>query len=106
MCCTSERGTTMAILTELCRAGASVEALQTAIWQVKAHGAPSGPPLAGYERLLRDVASQGVRIVVLGCTELPLIPLGSLDVAAVRDGALAFVDPTALVAAALLDALT
>ncbi len=86
----------------------AIRVLQTIIWKIKDDGRPptSGAALEAYKGLLKQLATQyGVSICVLACTELPLIDIRSGD----QDNLLAensmeFIDPTEVVASALLDA--
>ena len=86
----------------------AIRVLQNIIWQIKDDGRPptSGAALEPYKGLLKELATQhGVSICVLACTELPLIDIRSGD----RDNLLPensmeFIDPTEVVASALLDA--
>ena len=73
--------------------------LQRVIWKVKQEGTAhtSGDALTEYEGLLRDVASQSVKVCVLACTELPLI-----NAKHITDLPMKFIDPAEVVADALL----
>jgi aspartate racemase len=80
---------------------AATSVVQRIIWQIKERGtvAADGAEFADYRDLLNDAASHGVRVAVLACTELPLIDHGSGV-----PGVVEFIDPTEVVAKALLDA--
>ena len=84
--------------------------LQTIIWQIKDLGRPptSGAALEAYKDLVKELATEhGVSICVLACTELPLIDIRSGNAENClpdENTVLEFIDPTEVVASALLDA--
>ena len=84
----------------------SIRILQTIIWQIKDDGRPptSGAALEAYKGLLKELTGVGVSICVLACTELPLIDAKSGNAENCVPDTLEFMDPTEIVASALLDA--
>ena len=96
----------------------AIGVLQRIIWQIKEDGkAPtSGEALEDYMTLLKDISKCKVAICVLACTELPLIHEGGILLGGSVGGAdddgkvlvptknMEFVDPTEVVANAVLDA--
>lgn len=94
----------------------AVGILQRIIWKIKEDGkAPtSGEALEEYMTLLKDIAKCKVAICVLACTELPLIHDGDILLGGSVGGAdgnvvvptrnMEFIDPTKVVANAVLDA--
>uniref|UniRef100_A0A7S4EGR7 Aspartate racemase n=1 Tax=Pseudo-nitzschia australis TaxID=44445 RepID=A0A7S4EGR7_9STRA len=74
--------------------------LQRIIWKIKQDGKVTtrDKVFAEYEGLLRDMASHSVKICVLACTELSLI-----DIVDITDLSIKFIDPTEVVANALLN---
>ena len=109
----------------------AIDVVKTIIWQIKRDGrvpntsgdtnnndddeeeGTAGAALRDYYRLLREMASEHrVGIFVLACTELPLIPTDDRHMGGdttgssgnATTGAVEFIDPTELVAEAVLDA--
>lgn len=92
--------------------GLATKVVQTIIWKTKEDGRPPAlgeSALEEYKDLLEDIASEGVGVCVLACTELSLIEtvhdLGGRTSS--NSGflpAMQFLDPTEVVADAVLDA--
>ena len=82
------------------------DALRAVIWAVKREGAASEDTAAAFVALLDDVAAAGAATVLLACTELPLVDVAAYCAAANRKvPAVDLLDPTRLVAAAVVDAV-
>lgn len=81
---------------------AQSDALFAMISEVKGDG-PTASASRKFEALLRDVEADGVKTAVLACTELPLMSVDALCAAEGRSPPnVSLVDPTELLAAALL----
>ena len=82
------------------------ETLGAVIQAVKREGSGIGEgTVRDFEGLLRAAEGGGAEVVVLACTELPMVPVGALCEAEGRAApGLALVDPAVLLAGALLEA--
>ena len=91
------------------------DTLKKVIWQIKQDGIPSEESIVEYKRfVIEDVVSNGVKVCILACTELPLIHIddddglhNSIDsnsTDSLSPSSMRFIDPTEVVANELLNA--
>ena len=91
------------------------DTLKKLIWQIKQDGIPSEESIVEYKRfVIEDVVSNGVKVCILACTELPLIHINDDDglhgsnnnnsTDLLSSSPMIFIDPTKVVANELLNA--
>ena len=91
------------------------DTLKKVIWQIKQDGIPSEESIVEYKRfVIEDAVSNGVKVCILACTELPLIHIDDDDglhdscnnnsTGLLSSSSMKFIDPTEVVANELLNA--